>query len=95
MASEITKEDAKRLAHLARLSIPEEEMESVAKDIGNILGFVDVVQSVNLGDTVSTQEDEVNVFREDRVNPLAAHHDLIEAAPLHQDHFVKVPKVIE
>jgi aspartyl-tRNA(Asn)/glutamyl-tRNA(Gln) amidotransferase subunit C len=95
MASDITKEDVKRLANLARLGVPEEEMQSVAEDITNILGFVDVVQSVELGGSTSLQEDEVNVFREDTVNPLTSEHDLIEAAPLHQDHFVKVPKVIE
>ncbi len=95
MSTELGKEDIKRLANLARLSVPEEEMESVGKDIVNILGFVDTIQSVQLSDQVSDMQDETNVFREDIVQPLQAEHDLIEAAPLHQDHFVKVPKVIE
>ncbi|HTH93311.1 MAG TPA: Asp-tRNA(Asn)/Glu-tRNA(Gln) amidotransferase subunit GatC [Candidatus Paceibacterota bacterium] len=93
--SNLTKDDIKRLANLARLSVPEEEMDSVAQDIDTILGFVDTIQSVQLGDQVADIQDEVNVFREDTVNPLTPEYDLIEAAPLHQDHFVKVPKVIE
>lgn len=87
-------DDIKRLANLARLTVPEAELEAVGKDINNILGFVDTIQSVKLEDQVAENPDRTNVFREDVVHPLAAAHDLVEVAPLHQDHFVKVPKVI-
>lgn len=88
-------DEIKRLANLARLSVPEEELEAVGKDIATILGFVNRIQSVQLDADVQPPTDKNNVFRDDIVAPLAADHDLIEAAPLHQDHFVKVPKVIE
>jgi aspartyl-tRNA(Asn)/glutamyl-tRNA(Gln) amidotransferase subunit C len=88
-------DEVKRLAALARLSVPDAELAAMGKDIANILGFVDTVQSVHLGDQVTNSDDETNVFRDDMVRPLMPAHDLIEAAPLHQDHFVKVPKVIE
>jgi aspartyl-tRNA(Asn)/glutamyl-tRNA(Gln) amidotransferase subunit C len=91
----LTIEETRRLATLSRLSVPETELETVSADIANILGFVDTIQSVQLGDTVAETADRKNVFREDVVQPLAPIHDLVEAAPLHQDHFVKVPKVIE
>jgi aspartyl-tRNA(Asn)/glutamyl-tRNA(Gln) amidotransferase subunit C len=95
MSTNLTNEEVKRLAMLSRLSVPEAELETVSKDIAAILGFVDTIQSVQLGDQVATADDHTNIFREDAVNPLQASYDLIEAAPLHQDHFVKVPKVIE
>jgi aspartyl-tRNA(Asn)/glutamyl-tRNA(Gln) amidotransferase subunit C len=97
MSTNLSTDDIKRLANLARLSVPEAEMESVGKDIAKILGFVDTIQSVQLGgsDQVAVAGDETNIFREDAVQPLQPAYDLIEAAPLHQDHFVKVPKVIE
>ncbi len=88
-------DEIKRLANLARLSVPEQELEAVGKDVATILGFVDRIQSVQLDMDVQPATDKNNIFREDIVAPLAADHDLIEAAPLHQDHFVKVPKVIE
>ncbi len=91
----MNKEEIKRLANLARLSVPEAELDAVGKDIANILGFVDTIKSVQLDSQVDQSTDEINVFRDDVVAPLASDHDLIEAAPLHQDHFVKVPKVIE
>jgi aspartyl-tRNA(Asn)/glutamyl-tRNA(Gln) amidotransferase subunit C len=95
MSTNLSADDIKRLANLSRLTVPEAELETVGKDIANILGFVDTIQAVQLGDQVANTSDQVNVFREDVVNPLRPVHDLIEAAPLHQDHFVKVPKVIE
>lgn len=95
MTNTITSDDIKKLANLARLTVPEAELESVGKDIGAILGFVDKITAVELGDVGAQSVDQTNVFRDDMVQPLAPAHDLIEAAALHQDHFVKVPKVIE
>lgn len=88
-------EEVRKLATLARISVSEEELEGFAKDIGNIIGFVDRVRTVELGATPDTTGSQTNVFRDDAVNPLASTYDLVECAPLHQDHFVKVPKVIE
>ncbi|MBP6904621.1 MAG: Asp-tRNA(Asn)/Glu-tRNA(Gln) amidotransferase subunit GatC [Candidatus Pacebacteria bacterium] len=88
-------EEVRKLAHLARISVSDEELEGFAKDIGNIIGFVDRVRTVELGIAPDTAGSETNVFRDDMVDPLAGVYDLVECAPLHQDGFVKVPKVIE
>lgn len=82
------------LAHLARLTVPEEEKEQLAKDINNIVGFIDVVQKVQLSDSGEKAFTQKNVAREDMVTPIQPEHSLVEAAPLHQDGFVQVPKVI-
>ncbi len=95
MSKTISTDDIKRLAHLARLNVPETEMAGMVQDITAILGFVDTIQSVQLDGSVTETSDEKNVFRDDDVHPIIPAHDLVEAAPLHQDHFVKVPKVIE
>lgn len=86
-------EQVKKLAHLARLDVPEAELAQVASEMGTILGFVDEIQKVQI-DTAEAKTSEINVFRDDTVAPIAPAHDLVEAAALHQDHFVKVPKVI-
>lgn len=90
----IDKETLNHLAHLARLTVPEEEKEQLAHDISNIVGFIDTIQKVDLtGDTEKTFIQK-NVTREDIVAPLESAYDLVEAAPLHKDGFVQVPKVI-
>lgn len=82
------------LAHLARLTVPEEEKEQLAKDISNIVGFIDIVQKVDLGDVGEKTFTQKNVVREDIVAPIDSAYDLVQAAPLHKDGFVQVPKVI-
>jgi aspartyl-tRNA(Asn)/glutamyl-tRNA(Gln) amidotransferase subunit C len=82
------------LAHLARLTVPEEEKEQLAKDITNIVGFIDVVQKVELGNIGEKTFTQKNVAREDIVTPLESAYNLVEGAPLHKDGFVQVPKVI-
>ncbi|HSE56671.1 MAG TPA: Asp-tRNA(Asn)/Glu-tRNA(Gln) amidotransferase subunit GatC [Candidatus Paceibacterota bacterium] len=85
--------DVQKLADLARLEVPKDEQEAVAKDLETIIGFVDQVQSRDV--SAAAGYNSVNVFREDEVAPLESVYDLVAAAPLHQDGFVKVPKVIE
>lgn len=90
--------DSKTLTHLAilaRLTVPEEEKEQLAKDINNIVKFIDVIQKVELSRVEQKEFTQKNVAREDVIMPLASVYDLVEAAPLHKDGFVQVPKVIE
>jgi len=86
-------EQVKKLAQLARLEVPESELASVATEMGAILGFVDEIQNVQI-DASSDVVGATNIFRSDVVGPIIPVHDLVEVAALHQDHFVKVPKVI-
>lgn len=88
-------QQVKKLAHLARISVSEEELKGFATDIGNILGFIDRVRMVELSSTPDISGSDTNVFRDDTVSPIAPGYDLVECAPLHQDHFIKVPKVLE
>lgn len=82
------------LAHLARLTVPEEEKEQLAKDITNIVGFIDIIQKVDISQAGQKEFSQKNVAREDVVTPLESVYNLVEAAPLHKDGFVQVPKVI-
>ena len=86
--------DVQKLAELARIQVSEEEALSFTKDLERIVQFVDVVQSRDVSGA-PTVAGEVNAFRDDVVLPLVPAHDLIDVAPGHQDHFVKVPKIIE
>lgn len=83
------------LADLARLDIPEAEKAGLVTDLESIIGFIDRIQKVDIGAAGVQSGRDVNVFRDDVVEVLVPTYDLIEAAPDHQDHFVKVPKVLE
>lgn len=95
----IQKEDVVRLAHLARLSLSEEEVAFFQKDIESILSFVDVVQDVpgQEGGLTSEGFAPVGGMREDVERPVQNSNspsDLISAAPAHTDQAVKVKKIL-
>lgn len=82
------------LAYLARIEVPEEEKEQLAKDISNMVAFVDVIQKVKLSSRSEHVFTQKNVARDDAVLPLESVYDLVEAAPMHKDGFVQVPKIL-
>lgn len=82
------------LARLARLTVPQEEKEQLAKDITNIVGFLSTIQNTVLPEGAMKLFMQKNVAREDIVMSVVSVYNLVEAAPLHHDGFVQVPKVI-
>jgi Asp-tRNA(Asn)/Glu-tRNA(Gln) amidotransferase C subunit len=51
----IERKDVEKLAALARITIPEAEMEKVARDIGTILDYVDQIKEVSSGPSSAGQ----------------------------------------
>ena len=62
----ITTEEVRKLASLARIAVPEAELEKVAQDLGQILGYISLL---NKAPTVEPSDRYLppleNVFRED------------------------------
>ena len=63
----LSKEEVQHIAKLARLHIPEEELEAHQKDLGSILEYVEKLQEMNTEGVPELQHaaDVKNVFRED------------------------------
>ncbi len=96
----ITKEDVKKLAALARIKLSPEEEESLVKDMGNILGYVEQIKEVtgtlDTSDKNATKEKIKNVMRED-ANPHESgiHTEaLLSEAPQREGPYVKVKKIL-
>ena len=92
--SALSKEQITHIANLARLSVPEVELEKLSGELGAILSFVDQINAVKIETTNPARPLLENIVREDIVLPLESAYNLVEAAPLHKDGFVQVPKVI-
>lgn len=63
----ISKEDIDHLKDLARVEFGEKETEKLAKDMGDILGYIDILKEAHVegaSDIISTSELK-NVFRKD------------------------------
>ncbi|MET4695398.1 Asp-tRNA(Asn)/Glu-tRNA(Gln) amidotransferase subunit GatC [Endozoicomonas lisbonensis] len=91
-ASEIQK-----VAHLARLSIDDSQVEATAGTISKILDMVDQMQSVNTDNVepMAHPLDATQRLREDVVTEPNNREKLQSCAPAVEDGLFLVPKVIE
>ncbi len=95
MALNIT--DIKRIAHLARLEINEQEAAATLTKLSGILGLIEQMQAVDTtGITpMSHSQDVTQRLREDVVTQTNRRADFQAIAPQVQDGLYLVPKVIE
>lgn len=93
----ITKQDVENVAVLSRLSIPAAEIAEYVEELGDFLAYVENLQ------TVDTEKIEPttyalpmqNVFREDVVKPSLEREAALANAPLQEEGYFKVPRVLE
>ena len=87
----------KRVAHLARIALPEEEVERMQGEINAILGFVEQLAQADVeGVEPMTSVTPTRLKqRADAVTDGGMADAIVANAPLSEDHFFLVPKVVE
>lgn len=93
----IEKEQVDYVANLARLSFTDEEKEEMAKDMGNIINFIDQIKEIDTNDVIPTINvfPINNVFREDKIIPSMNRDELLSNAPNKADGCFSVPIIVE
>lgn len=87
----------KRVAHLARIAVSDEDAERMTGELNVILGFVEQLNEVD----VSGVEPMTSVIpmemkkRQDAVTDGNKADDVVANAPATQENFFLVPKVVE
>jgi aspartyl-tRNA(Asn)/glutamyl-tRNA(Gln) amidotransferase subunit C len=91
----ISREDVIHVARLARLEIPEDEIERVREQLGAILEAVGKVSELDLEDVEPTSHplDVVNVYGEDEPRPSLPREKALRNAPDPADGAFRVPAV--
>jgi len=86
-----------KLAHLARLEFNDAEKEEIKHDLQRMIAFVEKLNELNLDgvEPLLHLTDEVNILREDEIKGSISREEGLKNAPLHDDQFFKVPKVIK
>jgi len=94
--SNITADDVRKVAHLARLELPEDTIATYTGQLERILDYVDQLQAVDTEGVPATTRavEVVNVTREDKVEATEVREDLLEQAPLREGDFFRVPKIL-
>ncbi len=93
----VTKDDLENVAVLSRLSIPADQQETYIQQMDSILTYMDNLAEVDTADVKPTTYalPMQNVFREDVVKPSLDRDLALSNAPLKEDNYFKVPKVLE
>ena len=93
----VDKETVRHIARLARIRIDEAEEETLAKDLGGILQWIDALQAVDTEGVVpmtSAVATELKL-REDAVDDGNMQEAVLKNAPDRMAVFYTVPKVVE
>lgn len=93
----ISKEDVLHVAHLARLTLNDEEAERLTTDLGNIIQFAEQLNELDTENIPETTHvlDMKNVLREDVSRDWLTREEALKNAPDQENGQVKVPKVFE
>lgn len=86
-----------KLAHLSRLQFSDAEKEGIKNDLQRMIGFVEKLNELDLANVepLLHMSPEVNVLREDELRGSVSRSEALRNAPLHDEQFFKVPKVIK
>jgi aspartyl-tRNA(Asn)/glutamyl-tRNA(Gln) amidotransferase subunit C len=93
----IDKSTVENIAHLARLELTETEKGKMVDDLSKILVWMEQLNEVDTDsvEPLTHMSEEVNVFREDVANNQLSRDRALFNAPLKDETYFMVPKVIE
>jgi aspartyl-tRNA(Asn)/glutamyl-tRNA(Gln) amidotransferase subunit C len=87
----------RRIAHLARIAVKEDEIEHLKGELNAMLAFVEQLQEVDVAgvEPMTSVTPMAMKKRPDVVTDGEIADDIVKNAPATDDHFFLVPKVIE
>jgi aspartyl-tRNA(Asn)/glutamyl-tRNA(Gln) amidotransferase subunit C len=90
-------ETVRRIAHLARIAVKEEEVAHLQGELNAILAFVEQLAEVDVEgvEPMTSVTPMVMKKRHDAVNDGEIADVIVANAPATEDHYFMVPKVVE
>ena len=87
----------RRVAHLARIAVADDEVAGLQGELNAILAFVEQLGEVDVEgvEPMTSVTPMAMKKREDTVNDGDIADDIVKNAPATEDHFFLVPKVVE
>ena len=94
--TKINKDEVKKVAHLARLELNENEINNHAEQLEKILDYIRQLEKIDTEDTPCTTRaiEVTNVLRKDEKKNSDCNKELLELGPSIEDKYFKVPKII-
>ena len=90
-------ETVRRVAHLARIAVAEDEVEHLRGELNAMLAFVEQLAEVDVKNVepMTSVTPMAMKKRDDIVDDGGIDDDIVRNAPASEDHFFLVPKVVE
>jgi aspartyl-tRNA(Asn)/glutamyl-tRNA(Gln) amidotransferase subunit C len=94
---EINDQLVDKLAHLSRLKFDDAEKATIKSDLQNMIQFVEKLNELDTSgvEPLLHMSDNINVLREDEVKGSISTLEGLKNAPVKDEQFFKVPKVIK
>jgi len=93
----IDRETVRRIAHLARIEVPEDELDGLTGELSRILEWIGQLREVDTEDVEPMWRvmDITPHLREDEVTDGNCREAILRNAPRRHDGYFVVPKVVE
>ena len=94
--TKISSSDVRKVAKLARLELPEDQIEKYTEQLEEILSYVDQLQEIDTENIPPTTRavEVINAMREDLVKVNCSREDLLNQSPHREGDFFRVPKIL-
>ena len=88
---------AAKVAKLARIEVESQDLESLAKEFNDILGFIDQLNEVDVDgiEPMTSVTPQKLLRRNDNITDGDKQTSVLKNAPLSREGFYAVPKVVE
>ncbi|WP_010651633.1 Asp-tRNA(Asn)/Glu-tRNA(Gln) amidotransferase subunit GatC [Oceanobacillus massiliensis] len=95
--AEISKEQVKHVAHLARLAVTDEEVGKMASELSAIIDYAEQLNELDTEGVKPTTHvlDLKNVMRKDEPREWITHEETLKNAPDQQEGQFRVPSILE
>lgn len=93
----VTEKDVRYVAHLARLQLTDDEVESLTEDMSEILGYMETLEELDTSN-VEPLEHVIEMeyrLRDDKAKEPLSHEEALKNAPDADSDYFRVPKVID
>ncbi len=94
--AKISSSDVRKVAQLARLELPEDQIQTYTTQLEEILSYVDQLAKIDTQNVPPTTRavEVVNAMREDLVEVNSSREDILNQAPHREGDFFRVPKIL-
>ena len=94
--SKITAKDVRKVAQLARLDLPDDQIATYTEQLEKILAYVAQLEEIDTTNVKPTTRavEVVNVTRTDEVSATQVREELLNLAPQREGNFFRVPKIL-